>query len=517
MSELYRSFPSGGACNCPSFTGRQNLRNLKSVRAVIEYGQMATKSPTTPVQEKQLSIGFSMPVMPGRNVLLRPNMTLVMMPKTGKLTPLTQKMFDAILYLTRQQVLATPGGVKAVKALHFFSAPLKELIALSVSKQSMSDPRTLAKKHLEEMRSIDIDWSAPDANTDVIWRSMGMLSEVVLETHKGETWVKWALPPSLLQVLEDVEQFRYTQIDLEYGSRLQSNVAIALYRICRRYKTNPGGLTNREVPTWWVNALTGMPPDDPQSGTRLREWRKVKSESVLKAITEINEQTDILVELLEFKSGRAVTAVQFSVRRKPGNMRRVVQPTLEPRLVVAATELGLALEDMSELRELGYTEEYLAAAIEKLRMRVARADLTEVDSRIGYLRAIIEEMDAHSLMMNPSVGALDAKEEKAVGAAAAPRQSSSGAPKATIETILTEDERWLKQLEQELLELSASEQSVYVEAVREESRSKGLLTPQTARRLSSSEWTTSPLLLPKIVEAYATAQHGPHWRQAWSQ
>ena len=60
-----------------------------------------------------------------------------------------------------------------------------------------------------------------------------------------------------------------------------------------------------------------------------REWRKLKNESIGKAIEEINEKTDLVVELHEIKEGKAVKEVQFSVQKK-----RVEQ--LAPQVTIGA-------------------------------------------------------------------------------------------------------------------------------------------------------------------------------------
>lgn len=123
-----------------------------------------------------------------------------------------------------------------------------------------------------------------------------------------------------------------------------------------------------------------------------REWRKVKSESVIDAIEEINTKTDLEIELIEKRAGKAVAEVQFAVRRK----RRALPPGegVPPDILEKATGLGVSVSDIATIaRAVRGGHDVLRAAITKLADRVAREDLTPLSNVTAYLKTILGELD----------------------------------------------------------------------------------------------------------------------------
>ncbi|MBQ0916871.1 replication initiation protein [Hydrogenophaga aromaticivorans] len=449
---------------------------------------------------QQLSVRLFPPQAPnGRAVLLKPNMALVMVPRVGRLTAIGRKVLDALLYETQQQVRQRTDGVQGLDARHLFEAPLKSILSHTKSQDSSTDPRTLVKQTLLEMRRLEVDWEAPDASSGVIWRSMSVLSEAGLELRQGNTWVTWAFPPSLMTVLADPKQYHYTQIDLEQSSRLQGYTAIALYQVCRRYKTSPTGVTCRCPPDWWVDALTNTPATVlPDGSVRRREWRKLKSESVLKAVQEINEHTDIEIELLEFREGRMVTQVQFAVRRKAlpniGDL-----PKLSDELVRLGTEVGIPLKDLSGLVKIGHSESNILPALVKLQARLGRPDLVEVQSRTAYLRSLLEEMDLFRAAPAENARAKDGE--------------PSAVDHGYVETQPAP--RWIDSrrddIDREFRQLSRDEQQKFVDQVLSLNREAGWMTATLFRRLQTSEWRETKVLYLKVRDEYAKAVYGEDW------
>ena len=488
---------------CPAFTGFFTVcwpQKVRTLPARLVMQACATVQRTNILgQMQQLPVRLFPQTSSGRAVLLKPNMALVMVPRVGRLTAVGRKVLDALLYETQQQIRQRTEGAQGLDARHLFEAPLKSILGHATSQDSSSDPRTLVKQTLLEMRRLEVDWEAPDASSGVIWRSMSVLSEAGLELRQGSTWVTWAFPPSLMTVLADPKQYHYTQIDLEQSSRLQGYTAIALYQVCRRYKTSPTGVTCRCPPDWWVDALTNTPATVLADGSvRRREWRKLKSESVLKAVQEINERTDIEIELLEFREGRMVTQVQFAVRRKAlpsiGEL-----PKLSDELVRLGTEVGLPLKDLSGLVKLGHSEPNILAALVKLQARLGRPDLVEVQSRTAYLRSLLEEMDLFRAVPVESGQTKDVDPSAAV-----PDHVETLSAPRWIDTRRDDVDRRFRQLPRD-------EQQTYVDQVLSLNREAGWMTATFLRRLQTSEWRETKLLYLKVREAYAKAVYGEDW------
>lgn len=272
--------------------------------------------------------------------LNKPNDALVMVPKVGRLNPRLRKMFNVMLQFTQTQIAELREQGLPVLGTTLFSANLRNLVERTSDNES--DARSDAKRYLLEMRRTEVDWEAPDAGSNVIWANMGLLSQVQLETRNGEVWVAWALPPALLSAVADPE--RYTPIDTGILARLHSYAAIALYDICARYRHNPTNLTSNNPTGWWIDALRAIPPElDPVTKTVKRPaWRKFKNEQLNSAVDEINNNTDITVEIIEFKTHRAIDSVQFLVRLKENNNQKNANLVVNVSLTELASRTGLS-------------------------------------------------------------------------------------------------------------------------------------------------------------------------------
>lgn len=427
-----------------------------------------------------------------KNLLNKPNPALVMMPRIGKLTVTARKMYNVLLKKTQQEVMEIKRQGRVVEAEHLFSSPIKDLVTQIVDVGSKSDLRTAAKKYLREMRRVEVDWEAPDANTGVVWSSMGLLSEAQLEIRSGVMWVRWGLPPTLLASVSDPE--RFTTLDLDEIAKLDTYAAIALYEICRRYRGNPTHVTSRNATDWWTDALSNTAPAiDKISGAVVRrEWRKFKSEIVGKAVLEINEKTDLTVALLEHKGSANGREAQFSVHRKKASLEGL--PQIPREVAEMAVRADINLEFIAKLVSEGVGENDLRLALTKLMARSNVSDLGSIENRPAYLRRLLNEA-AYVLpkfqIVNPA--------------------SSQAKDRGTTppEAITPEQERrtTMKKL---FLELSDSNQQVWVNLAAKAMEQNGMLTPSLSRRVKENQWR-SGVLLSKAIYAFAEGTVGPDW------
>lgn len=428
----------------------------------------------------------------------KPNSALVLMPKIGKLTAITRKLFNVLLNATQQQIAQCRKNELAIPIL--FKARLSDLVdQVEVGESNLLSQ---SKKSFREMRRVELDWEAPDANSGVIWASMSLLSQVTFtkEGGKGVIYAAWAFPPDLMEVIKDPS--RYTPINIAQLVKLKSYTAVALYEIASRYKTNPTGKTSENDMDWWISALSqSAAPIDP--ATKLpkpRGWSKFKDDSLNAAIKEINLKTDLCVELLEKKTGRKLTSAQFRVSSKiVDNSSDLDAPSkMSPEIAKIATKLGLSLADISNLITQGQNENVLEAAFSKLEARLAREDLVTVDSKIAYLRSILIDTNKFIFDKRPT-----------------PVHHVKNAPPPTLEKEPVAPQRYKElrrsEIKDELINLNKDQQKPYAEIALEALRVAGLSTPSTKRKVEAGNWATSPFLLSKMVEIYAVDIHGPEW------
>jgi len=327
-------------------------------------------------------------------VLKKPNQLLVMVPTSGKLSPLARKLFNVLLRESHDQKKELDRAGRELGAKDFFRCKLSKLFAPFT--MDSADLSTHAKKHLKEMQLTLVNLESPDQGTGVVYKSLPLVGEVHIDKTTTGLDLKWTLMPSMLEAIDEPALF--TNLNLEYITSLRTYAAIALYEICVRYKNNPSGLTCSCAPDWWVQALTATAIRH-VPGKKKREWRKVKSESVNDAILEINKITDIVIELIEKKTGKSVTQIQFAVRKKKVDPAAgaAAPRRLSPEVIERATKVGLQLLDVSNLvNATAGGEAVVRAAIAKLEQRAARDDLDVLDNKFAYLRSVTRELDGYA-------------------------------------------------------------------------------------------------------------------------
>jgi hypothetical protein len=424
-----------------------------------------------------------------RAKLHKPNEILVMVPRTGRLTVVGRKLYNVLLHHSQAALQRKIPG-----ATDYFEAPLKAL--LEPVGTGDSDYRALAKRYLVEMQDVTMEWDSPEASAGTDWKRLKLLSEVELVKRSGEVWVRWALPPTLVNGLAD--PLRWTSLELSVLAKLTTYAAVALYEICARYKNNPSGVTSRKATAWWIDALSNSPAAiDPDNGEpKRREWRKFKNEFVLPAIAQVNMETDLELELLEFKQGRAVAEVQLAVRKKAEPPRALPAP-VNAGLLAQANKAGISEREIDELLTK-WTSTQLQEALTKLAQRHAISGIEEVRSPLGYLRHLLGKPEAS---MNPEAGKPSAPvsaiitpstsrgmfmEEGAGGAAA----SGDASSRDRIVAVLTE--------------LPPQEQRKLLSVVAESLKARGLLTPSIARRVGQGDWQAAGLLRSEMFQLYSS-------------
>lgn len=423
--------------------------------------------------------------------LRKPHEMIVMMPRSARVTLTGRRIYSALLQIAQTRLVALPG----MPAADFmFEAPLAAILRTTGSSGS---ERTAAKKYLIEMRSLEVDWESTAPGDGVKWRGFSMLSEVALELRRGENWVSWSYPPTIMAALREPQ--RWARIDLDVLAKLGSYTAVALYEICARYRENPSGVTSRKPVAWWVDALSNGP------GAERREWRKFKNERVKDAVAEINAETDLDIDLIEHKQGRVITEVQFAVRKKrqAAAARPASSEPVDATLVLRAETLGIREIKLEGLiKEFG--DERVRSQIDVLERRAANKTLRTIDNAFSYLRSLLRnEPPAQESPPEPtSAPALDA-----TPATPAPRTAS---PAASMEgsSYLREQ---IQAMKQEVAALDPVQLKRWVDQALQDLARKGALNAVISRRAAQGD-VLHGLLGSAVVYAYADATYGPDWK-----
>lgn len=426
------------------------------------------------------------PVTVEQDVALRkPHEMVVMIPRSATVTLTARRIYTVLLQVSQRRL----DQLQAMPPADFmFEAPLLTVLR---GTGSNGGDRTAAKKYLAEMRSIQVDWESTASGDGVKWRGFSMLSEVALQVRRGENWVSWMFPPSIMSALMDPQ--RWARIDLDILSSLDTYAAIALYEICVRYRDNPGGLTSRKPPGWWTEALSNVPGGD------RREWRKFKHERIKPAVEEINSKTDLVIELVEHKKGRVLTEVQFSVRRKVRQpVAHHIHEPVNAGLIMHAQTLGIS-ESKTDALIREFNEAQLELKLGELEKRMANTGLKTVENAYAYLR---------SLLLKP------ADDAPGPGISVEPSRVLKSSQEAKPLQPLTADSAWqgerIRMLMQEIEALSEPQRRHWLNLAVQDLSARGLLTGAVSRRAALGEIARG-VLGSKAVQIYAEATYGPDW------
>jgi hypothetical protein len=296
----------------------------------------------------------------------RANETIAFQVKDGRLTLVIRRLFHFILYCTHND------GIQEV-----YRRPLQEVLAQI---QYNSDNLDALKERFREMRQMSIEWNVDDRK-ESRWGTSGLLStvEIVIpRTGSGWSMVEWSLAPFVRDRV--VNTSTYTELSLRIHTQLRGNASVGLYEICSRYKNMPNHMTPARPWQWWWAQVNG----EPESAMPAKmEYRYFHRDTLKKAILEVNEISDIEVELLTHKSGKSIDKLQFIVKRK-GAATSVPAPANDS-LLTELTDMGMSARDARSLLEEN-TPDLLRKTIALVNARAADASQPKLRSKAAYFK-----------------------------------------------------------------------------------------------------------------------------------
>jgi len=232
---------------------------------------------------------------------------IAMTPRPGStLTLLTRKLFNVLIALAQKQ------GVDK----ELYRAPLSDIV--SEAKFNSNDTE-LIKVHLRKMLETVVEWnsSGPEGRR---WGGTTLLGyvEIIENAATRKCDIEWGYVGKIKRRMLSPEV--YAKISLQFFTSLRSTSSAALYEICARYAGSPGAITMRQPWEWWRPVLTGVADDDAKSDEKKtggwRVYKYFKRDVIKPSIHEINQVTDLEVELIEHTIGRRVIDLQFRVTKK---------------------------------------------------------------------------------------------------------------------------------------------------------------------------------------------------------
>ncbi len=299
--------------------------------------------------------------------------TLAIVPTRDKISLLTRKVYNVMMHHAQVQ-----GADQRT-----YRARLRDVINLV---EFNSNNTEVLKGYFRSMVTTRVEWQSPTKGEGTNWGVSGMIAHAELVTQRGgEVTLEWSYSPTLQQAILDPQ--RYARISLSFMSQLRTHAGLVLYEICSRYIDNPGGLTARNHWTWWRPVLTGAPEGTNET---YEEWKYFKRDCIAKAVAEVNAVTNLDVEAVEHRQGRAMGDLQFKVRRKDQQkipLRALPNP-VDLRDIGQAIELGVPQAKAEKLYER-YGSSAFKQAVDALATRQQRKDLEGVRNAEKFLAAIL--------------------------------------------------------------------------------------------------------------------------------
>lgn len=426
---------------------------------------------------------------------------LAIEPLSMALSVTGRKAYDVMIWLAQRGTPGPDGG---------YASPVSAILQGFGSSTKASER---VQRYIEQMVQTTVIWrplapgdattltldgiEPPPAGTDGPRRgdearTFPLLAEARLYKRAGEWWVTWYYPPSIAEQIIDPD--RWAQIELNSIARLGTYTAVALYEICARYKDSPGGLTSRMAPDQWTSVLREG------GGLKPREFRKFKSELLQPAMREINERTELTVELIEHRKGALLESVQFRVARRPAaaSAPAAVDP-VDVTLPMQAAALGIRESELDPLL-LKFGGARVTEALDALAAHLAGQRGGPVRRPAAYLATML------------------ARRQPPAPAAAVPVHAAEMAVaerRDPARELQQQVDAWRAQRLREVRdEFAAEPDHVRAEVIAAVRQNHQLLasTPAVRRRLDAGEWE-SPLVSHVVLDTYASARHGPRWRE----
>lgn len=322
------------------------------------------------------------------------NEAIAIRPKRGRLTFLSRRIYNALLFHAQRQGVDQP----------VYRLALGELIG---DARFNSNNTELLKSHLRDMQATTIEWST-SGPAERKWTSTQLIGTVTIEEPgRGRPcFITWGYPDEIRERL--VKPRQYTRVMLEISAQMRSYAGAVLYEIGARYLTSPSRLTMREDVIWWAAVLTG------RSDIKTVDYRFLKRDVITKAMGEVEALCDdFSLELIEHKRGRKVEEVQFCVL--PKAQQRLTELN-DPRrnvfdleLVGKLIALGFKQDDAQDL--YATTDEgLLRAALAHVEQRQRSSTLPPLRAPAAYLRDALKRGYAEPAADKPALPPPSSKE-----------------------------------------------------------------------------------------------------------
>jgi hypothetical protein len=326
------------------------------------------------------------------------------------LSQIDRKVFNALIFVAMrqrdlgEQVLRPPEeGETGMQP--WFSVPIVEIGRMLTLGPKFNYLHI--KNVMRKLKTVVLEFSSP-SEKDVVedvetgekkrFKLRSLVGPVDIEPNdSGLMTVYWRFDVGMDSIILNSD--RFALLRLSSITALTDPKSIALYEICARYPGAQNGSTGLKPWGWWVGALTGQFTTGPKKSKTFSEYRYFYSKAIRKAMVEINEKTEITIELQVVKEGRSVKDIGFFVKKKSAEAAKhqsdnVFSNEIPLSVQLRAKDLGVSEYVLGEIKV--YPPEIVSGAVDALEraihMRKTDASLKPLVSSNNYIKGVIKKM-----------------------------------------------------------------------------------------------------------------------------
>jgi hypothetical protein len=234
-------------------------------------------------------------------------------PKKGIISLQQRRIFNALIKNAISQNQAQPGRAQ-------FEMPIPEIKSmLELTTNNVS----YIKDTIRSLIGIVVDWDHLNTDgTKGAWTASGLIAGARIDG----SLLHYSFSAEIRSELLDPE--KYAMLDLRIAAQFRRAHSLALWENTVRYERV--GQTARMPLARFKDLILGQE----EGATKYKEYKIFKRAVLAPCIAEVNELSEHTIELVEFKNGRSVVALQFKVTRKETNS---AETDADPDLVLAIT------------------------------------------------------------------------------------------------------------------------------------------------------------------------------------
>ena len=163
----------------------------------------------------------------------------------------------------------------------------------------------LLKDSVRKMHTIAVEWNTLDKDQEKIWIGSNFMGEVVIKPKSGIVHYAWG--PEFRKLLYNPTM--YAKINLIVQSRFKSKYSLNLYELCVDYFIKKQG--RGETP--WISVDDFRKLMGVENDKYYNNFKRLNARIIKHAITEVNKESDISVDMVKKLDLRKVVALKFHI------------------------------------------------------------------------------------------------------------------------------------------------------------------------------------------------------------